>query len=116
MNDNSINDTSLNMNNPDTKTLKLTQISKYLSQDASSINKLNELSMHREASMSPKKPTTKANAKKKPKLGKKTSKLNLNKLNSSGCLNESIAMQTQASKYFKRVEKAEGDTGLKEST
>ena len=69
MNDNSINDTSLNMNNPDTKTLKLTQISKYLSQDASSINKLNELSMHREASMSPKKPTTKANAKKKPKLG-----------------------------------------------
>lgn len=112
---NSINNTSFNMNDPDTKCLKLTQISKFLSQDASSINKLNELSMHQE-SPQPASATTKAStsAQKKQKQGKKSSKLNLSKLNNSRCLNESISMQTQASKYFKKVEKAEEDLNQSE--
>lgn len=111
--DDSVNNTSLIMNNPDTKCLKLTQISKFLSQDASSINKLNELSMHREASVSPK---LTVSAKKQTKLkGKSSSKLNLKKLNSSGCLEESIAMQTQASKYFKKANNSVGNTSSKES-
>lgn len=112
--DDSVNNTSLNMNNPDTKCLKLTQISKFLSQDASSINKLNELSIHREASVSPKLIVP---AKKQTKLkDKSSSKLNLKKLNSSGCLEESIAMQTQASKYFKKVDiSVNGNTSTNKS-
>ena len=85
------------MNNPDTMRLKNTQISKFLSPQASTINKLNELALHKETCVSPKALTS------KPKMTKKTSKLNLKRLNSSGCLNESVSAQTQASKYFKKV-------------
>lgn len=95
MNDSTHN---LSINSPDKK-LKLTQITKFLSQDASTVNKLNDLESV------PKDETKKKNAK---KLSKKKSKLNFFKLNDTRCLEESILVGDEPdknSKYFQKSSK-----------